>query len=117
MNAYAQGQLHVIGRRYIARTLKELSDLHKDIKEAKAGHGESLPHLAQSAHRISGSAAMFGFEEVSACATRMERLVAALEAKRRNGFEFSELDTIALELEGAIRRAAKSRGIAERFER
>lgn len=113
MNTPGQQALLAIGRRYIVRTLKDLSTLHSDLEKAKAGHREGLPHLAHSAHQISGAAAIFGYEEVSTCATRMARLVAALEEKKRVDPGFSELDTVTLELEKAIRRAAKSRGVQE----
>lgn len=110
MNAKVHGELQAIGRRYIARTLQELKGLHRDIEELRAGRGETLPDVAHAAHRISGSAAMFGFNDVSECASRIERVVAALATSQHPNFP-TELDTIALELDRAVRRAALSQGI------
>lgn len=111
MNAHLQGQMHTIGRRYIARTLKEMDGLRRTIDDLKAGEAEKLSGVVQAVHRISGSAAVFGFHQVSECASRIERLVAMLDNDHDPEATITAIDTLAIELDRAVRSAAFSRGV------
>lgn len=71
-----QRQIADIGVRYLKRTLGELAQLRDLLASARAGTPDALKQLERMAHKIHGSGAMFGFDEVSERANELERLVA-----------------------------------------
>ncbi len=107
-------QLQQIGTRYLRRTLEELEELPPLVAELRRRSGEALAAVAPMkrieglAHRIYGSGAMFGFEELSARAHDLEQLAAAgkLDAQC-----LRQLSACADALQDAARTAGRSRGV------
>ena len=63
-----------IGARYIARTLTELGDLERMVRQLPSGGNATLKEIESLAHRIRGSGAVFGFAALSDAAGVMEML-------------------------------------------
>jgi HPt (histidine-containing phosphotransfer) domain-containing protein len=111
-------QLAHIGARYLTRTLGELRQIDELAAKADAGCAEALKELKRMAHKIHGSAAMFGFGEVSTHAREVEQIAAELGGKISEGSQ--DIDEAALrqrlkrsvgELGQVTRAAAKASGI------
>jgi chemotaxis protein histidine kinase CheA len=102
-------QLRDIGDRYLRRTLREVDQLQELVRMGLAGEAEALKQTEQLAHKIHGSGAMFGFDDVSECAGRIERLVAEHAANMAP--VANELSTLLTRLMQAVQSAAKERGV------
>jgi chemotaxis protein histidine kinase CheA len=63
-----------IGARYIARTLTELGDLERMVRQLPTGGNATLKDIEVLAHRIRGSGAVFGFAKLSDAAGVIEML-------------------------------------------
>jgi chemotaxis protein histidine kinase CheA len=72
-----QQQVADIGTRYLKRTIDELPQLRECLYSLRGGGSDALKQLERMAHKIHGSGAMFGFDEVGARACDIERLAAA----------------------------------------
>jgi HPt (histidine-containing phosphotransfer) domain-containing protein len=106
-------QLQQIGTRYLRRTLEELEELPLLIAELRRHGGEAqaavpMKRIEGLGHRIYGSGAMFGFEELSARAHDLERLAAAGKLDEQC---LRQLSACADSLQDAARTAGRSRGI------
>lgn len=71
-------QMAQIGVRYLTRTLGELRRIRELITEVESGSPTALKELERAAHKIHGSGAMFGFQEVSDRAREVEHLAGHL---------------------------------------
>lgn len=115
-NEILQQQLADIGRRYLKRTLGELEHLRELVAsvrgpagcgdEAEAASAAVLQQVAQLAHQICGSGAMFGFDKLSEQAREVERLAIAGDAPSR-----SRLPGAVAELEEQALAAARARNV------
>jgi HPt (histidine-containing phosphotransfer) domain-containing protein len=104
-----RSKLSEIGGRYINRTLGEIEQLKTFSEGAVAGSEEALKELGTLAHRIRGSGAMFGYQEISKSAEAIELLAnrgALSEAEQQT------MRTLVDELAEEVKRAAKERGPA-----
>ncbi len=72
-----QQQIADIGTRYLKRTLGELAQLRACLQNARSGAPDSLKQLERLAHKIHGSGAMFGFDDLSESAAQIEQIAAA----------------------------------------
>jgi HPt (histidine-containing phosphotransfer) domain-containing protein len=104
-----QQQIADIGVRFLRRTIGEVSQLRQCLESARAGSLDSLKQLERLAHKIQGSGAMFGFDELSERASEIERLAST-------GWDDSTaLDRIEDSLrvlEVQVERAAREGGVA-----
>jgi len=67
-----QQKIADIGGRYLLRTSGELARLRELVDQVRAGNSAALKDIAQLAHKIYGSGAMFGFEAISERARELE---------------------------------------------
>jgi HPt (histidine-containing phosphotransfer) domain-containing protein len=112
-------QMAHIGGRYITRTLGELQRIRNLAALVQAGSVTDLKELEHAAHKIHGSGAMFGFDQVSDRAGEIESIAGHLA--RHDGPDHllgvdddelrSRLGTIAQQLEEVTRAAARELGI------
>jgi HPt (histidine-containing phosphotransfer) domain-containing protein len=106
--AQMQEQMAAIGDRYLRRTLGELARLHELLDQLRSGAPEARKAIEAITHRIHGSGAMFGFDEVSELAYRCEILCAddAVDAQLA-----AKLEACLHALETSLVGAARARGI------
>lgn len=71
-------QLASIGARYLTRTLAELKRINELASQAEGGSSTALKDLEHAAHKIHGSGAMFGFNELSDHAGTIEQIAGHL---------------------------------------
>jgi HPt (histidine-containing phosphotransfer) domain-containing protein len=71
-------QMAQIGGRYITRTLGELQRIHELSALVQSGSTNELKELEHAAHKIHGSGAMFGFDQVSDRAGEIEHIAGFL---------------------------------------
>ena len=109
--ARLQQQLAEIGERYLHRThgeLDTLRELSDGLLDPSAEPAPVLRQIAQLAHRICGSGAMFGFDELSTQARTIELLAGAEGADRPSWQRLRDaIETLADE----VRRAARARNV------
>ena len=103
-----QEQLATIGERYLRRTLGELVRLKELHAQVRSGSQQALKDLETIVHRVHGSGAMFGFDEVSQYAHSCEILCAEAAADPQVG---PKLDAALHALESSLLGAARARGI------
>jgi HPt (histidine-containing phosphotransfer) domain-containing protein len=102
-------QLHDIGDRYLRRTLREAEQLQELVSKGIGGDSDCAKQTEQLAHKIHGSGAMFGFNDVSERAGQIERLVSERAADLASVAR--ELTALVMQLQQAVRSAAAARGI------
>jgi HPt (histidine-containing phosphotransfer) domain-containing protein len=103
-------KLAEIGSRYVKRTLGEMPELRRLLEAASAGDAAAFHQIGRLAHRIHGSGAMFGFNELSDVAGRLEHRV---DGSVGPDFQKS-LDKVRAdvdELEKQVQAAATVRGV------
>ena len=103
-----QEQIADIGVRFLKRTLGEIAQLSGCLQSVRDGSVDSLKQLERLAHKIHGSGAMFGFDELSERASEIERLAAT------GCYDSTSLDRIeeALRvLEVQVGKAAREGGV------
>ena len=71
-------QLASIGVRYLTRTLGELNRINELASQIESGSSSALKDLEHAAHKIHGSGAMFGFQELSDHASTVEKIAGHL---------------------------------------
>jgi HPt (histidine-containing phosphotransfer) domain-containing protein len=76
-----QQKLQAIAKRYIDRTIRETDVLRAHIEACIAGEINRIPDIESIAHRIHGSGAMLGFQDLSEHAAVLERFVMPLRMK------------------------------------
>jgi HPt (histidine-containing phosphotransfer) domain-containing protein len=113
-------QMAQIGGRYITRTLGELERIRDLAALVGSGSTSDLNELERAAHKIHGSGAMFGFDQVSDRAGEIEHIAGYLA--RHDGPDHllgvsdddlrGRLGDIVDQLEEVTRAAAQSLGIA-----
>ncbi|MGH6610906.1 MAG: Hpt domain-containing protein [Burkholderiaceae bacterium] len=108
-----QQQMLEIGNRYLSRTLGELASLHDLMDKVRGGldseRAACLKDIERMAHKIYGSGAMFGFDEVSERAREVELLAAGGTQQA----EFiRRLESGVAALDEQVRAAARARGLA-----
>jgi HPt (histidine-containing phosphotransfer) domain-containing protein len=106
-----QQQLSEIGSRYLKRTLNELGQLREMLDKVRGGDTARIKDIEHFAHKIYGSGAMFGFEEVSIHAGEIEQL-AVQKADAVDPALLEQLDGCVKQLEAATHEAARSRGLS-----
>ena len=67
-------QVAVLGTKFLQRTLDQTTSLHELLACLAKGDESVLPRMQELSHKIHGSGAMFGFEEVSRRAGEIEQL-------------------------------------------
>jgi HPt (histidine-containing phosphotransfer) domain-containing protein len=105
LNASQREELQEIRRRF-ARSVPEKVRALEEAARLLATHGsraEALERLYQQAHRLAGSAAIFGLKEVAEAAAQLEQLVAS--PPDQPGGEAGWLESVREALRG-IRQAA-----------
>lgn len=65
-------QLGDIGVRYLKRTLGEITVLSEKLQSLRSGQSGALKEIEHLSHKIHGSGAMFGFDELSRHARDIE---------------------------------------------
>ncbi len=108
-----------IGARYLARTLSELAQVRELADKYAAGSPTALKELERAVHKIHGSGAMFGFDEMSARARDVEHIAVQLGGgegpEHLHGVSEHELHgqlaSAVTQLELATRTAARAAGI------
>jgi HPt (histidine-containing phosphotransfer) domain-containing protein len=100
-----QQQIASIGTRYLQRTLTELPRLYELCAQPDGG---ALAEIERLAHKIYGSGAMFGFEQISERAREVELLAARRAAEPAT---MSELRAGIAALERQVRETARERGV------
>ncbi len=75
--AAARVRMATLATKFIDRTRGELGTMRDALTRLAGGDGAALGELRHFAHRICGTGATFGFEPLSDCAARIEKLVAA----------------------------------------
>lgn len=103
-----QQQIADIGVRYLKRTRGELSELRECLQSARGGAADALQQLERLAHKIHGSGAMFGFDELSERASDIERLAAS---GRQDSSWLDRIEQSVRALEIQVERAAQERGV------
>ncbi|HEY8539735.1 MAG TPA: Hpt domain-containing protein [Steroidobacteraceae bacterium] len=109
-----------LGGRYLTRTLGELERLKGWFLELDAGSPLVLKEIERTAHKIHGSGAIFGFQDVSVPAGEIEHIAAHLTGgaapEHLRKLSEAELRQRMLEslakLDQAARAAARELGIA-----
>jgi chemotaxis protein histidine kinase CheA len=112
-------QMAQIGTRYLTRTLGELHRIRELAAEIQSGSSAQLKDLEHAAHKIHGSGAMFGFDQVSERAGEIEHIAGYLARREApehlHGVSDDELrrrlgESVA-KLEELTRSAARDVGI------
>jgi HPt (histidine-containing phosphotransfer) domain-containing protein len=104
-----QEQIADIGVRFLKRTIEEVSQLRECLESVRGGSLDALKHLERLAHKINGSAAMFGFDELSERASEIERLAGA---GRDDSASLDRIEHSLRALEAQVEKTARERGIA-----
>jgi LPS-assembly lipoprotein len=102
-----QRQLGEIGTRYLKRTLGELEVLRDLMGKVRAGEAGCLKDIEHLSHKIHGSGAMFGFDDLSRQARDIE--LAATQSDTPDLHD--RLERHINELAVAAQNAARERGI------
>jgi HPt (histidine-containing phosphotransfer) domain-containing protein len=103
-----QEQMTAIGDRYLRRTFGELARLKELLAQLRSGSPEALRDIELITHRIHGSGAMFGFNEVSEQAYRCEALCA--EGATDPDLA-TKIEALLQALEASLNGAARARGV------
>jgi len=104
-----QKQMADIGVRFLKRTIGEVSQLRAYLDSARTGSLDSLKQLERLAHKIYGSGAMFGFDELSERASQIERLAST---GRNDSTSLDRIEDSLRALEGQVDKAAREGGVA-----
>ena len=67
-------QVAALGVKFLQRTQDQTTALREMLGSLSNGDESVLPRMQELSHKIHGSGAMFGFEEVSRCAGEIEQL-------------------------------------------
>jgi chemotaxis protein histidine kinase CheA len=67
-------QVAALGVKFLQRTQDQTTALRELLGSLSNGDESVLPRMQELSHKIHGSGAMFGFEEVSRCAGEIEQL-------------------------------------------
>lgn len=102
-------QLGEIGLRYLKRTIGEIGTLRELLTQLQAGDASRLKEIEQLSHKINGSGAMFGFDDLSNQAREIE--LAAGNGAVYTPELHSKLEFYVAGLEAAAAAAARERGI------
>jgi HPt (histidine-containing phosphotransfer) domain-containing protein len=115
-NEKLRAQLANIGERYLKRTLGDLEDIARLSAAAETGSAASFHNLEHLAHQVYGSAAMFGFNDVSAHARKIEQIAAQLGGKMpQDARNVSEVE-LRLQLRQSVDELARvTRAAAQRL--
>jgi chemotaxis protein histidine kinase CheA len=103
-----QEQMAAIGDRYLRRTFGEIARLQELLAQLRSGSPDALKSIELITHRIHGSGAMFGFDDVSEQARQCEELCAASAA---DPDLVSKIEASLLGLEAKLSEAARARGV------
>jgi chemotaxis protein histidine kinase CheA len=103
-----QEQMAAIGDRYLRRTYGEIERLKELLAQLRSGSPDAVRNIELITHRIHGSGAMFGFDEVSEQARRCEELCAAGAADPELA---SKIEASLQALEARLNEAARARGV------
>ena len=104
-----QQQIADIGVRFLKRTIGEVGQLRAYLESARGGSLDSRKELERLAHRIYGSGAMFGFDELSERASEIERLAST---GRNDGTSLDRIEGSLRALERQVDKAAREGGLA-----
>jgi HPt (histidine-containing phosphotransfer) domain-containing protein len=114
-----QDKMAQIGVRYLARTLGEMARVRELAAQVETHTPGALKELERAAHKIHGSGAMFGFNDVSDRAREVEHLAASLgggdvpdhlHRLSEDALRARLADAVA-QLDRATRSAAKAAGV------
>ncbi len=108
MDIRTQKQLHEIGTRYIRAALEQLSDVQALAARIHEGEYPCLADLEHLTHQLYGSAAMFGFDSVSAVAGKISSLLQSFSADPCT-WDLALLDRHLIDLGDALHDGAASR--------
>jgi HPt (histidine-containing phosphotransfer) domain-containing protein len=97
-----------IGTRYLKRTVGEVARLREIVARLGEGAHDMLGELEHLAHRIRGSGAMFGFDDLSERAGHIEKIA---QQRTLDPSRLSELRDQVATLERMVLDAARSRGL------
>ena len=103
-----QHRILQISQRYLERTLTELRSLAALVDAVKRGEAR-LKDIQALAHKIHGSAAVFGFDAMSVCAGRLEHAVDG--DPKLDADLLVRIEEALRELSQAVHEAAAARGL------
>lgn len=101
-------QLEEIGTRYIRRALVQLHEIEALIARVREGDYHCFSELDALTHQLHGTAAMFGFTQVSAVAGKINKLLKSFEIYASK-WNLVSLDLLMIELTDALHESASSR--------
>jgi HPt (histidine-containing phosphotransfer) domain-containing protein len=108
MDTQTQKQLHEIGTRYIQAALAQLSEVQALAARIHDGEYPCLADLEHLTHQLYGSAAMFGFDAVSAAAGKISALLKSFSVDPAT-WDLGQLDHHLVDLGDALHDGAASR--------
>ena len=92
-----------IAAKFLLRSAADLETMRKNLLEPGGGDATALTNIRHIAHRMRGTGATLGFDDLSECARRIEQLAdeqlpdAPLKPARLREFS-AEFDSLAAEL-------------------
>jgi HPt (histidine-containing phosphotransfer) domain-containing protein len=104
-------QLGDIGLRYLKRTLGEITVLSEKLQSLRGGEVTALKEIEHLSHKIHGSGAMFGFDELSRHARDIE--VAAGAGAPEATQLHDQLERHITDLAAAAQSAAQERNVQQ----
>lgn len=102
-------QMSEIGTRYLRRTVGEMDRLQELCAALPQGGAEALKEIEHLAHKMHGTGAMFGFDQVSEAAGELEQF--AVPRSTYDGDYLRQLSVLIARLREYVAAAAKARGL------
>lgn len=108
MDATTRKQLDEIGTRYIRKAFEQLNEVKALVGRIHDGDYHCLGDLDHLTHQLYGTAAMFGFDKVSAIAGKMNKLLKSFEIYPSK-WNLVSLDLLFIELGDALHESVSLR--------
>lgn len=108
MDHTTRKQLDEIGTRYIRRAFMQLNEVEAHVARIHEGDYHCLGDLDHITHQLYGTAAMFGFERVSATAGKINKLLKSFEVYPSK-WNLVSLDLLVIELGDALHESVSAR--------
>lgn len=95
-----------IAKRFLVRLLHQRESIHAAVAAVKEGKFASLDDVYQATHQIAGTAATFGYDDVSRKAHAINRLISSFEIDPGK-WELARLELLLVEFDDAVFRATR----------
>ena len=102
-------QMAEIGTRYLRRTIGEMDRLQELCGTLPQGGAEALKEIEHLAHKMHGTGAMFGFDDISDAAGQLEQL--AVPRPSYDADYVGQLGLLIARLREHVAAAARALGI------